>query len=139
MASNQQERTINNPPTPLCRFVILEHTGSASYKPGIHWDLFCEDGDSLRAWEFPESPLAVPRQLVKALPAHRLHYLDYEGPLSGDRGTVRRVAAGTFELLSKSPTEWVALLRYAGKKSQLCLACTKAGDLNWEAVLCSVE
>ena len=33
------------------------------------------------------------------LPPHRLHYLDYEGPISGDRGEVRRVDRGEYEAL----------------------------------------
>ena len=136
--SNCYEQSINIPPTPLRRFVILEHTGSAAYKPGVHWDLLCEEGETLRAWEFPESPFAVPRQTVKALPPHRLIYLDYQGPISGDRGTVRRVAAGTFELLSESPTEWIALLHGEAIQAQLRLSCHSPGEMKWEAILSPV-
>lgn len=34
---------------------------------------------------------------------HRRLYLDYEGPISGDRGSVRRVDAGTYERRSAAP------------------------------------
>ena len=34
------------------------------------------------------------------LPDHRKHYLDYEGEISGNRGTVARIDAGTYEQLS---------------------------------------
>jgi hypothetical protein len=34
------------------------------------------------------------------LPDHRPHYLTYEGPVSGDRGTVARYDAGTFEWIT---------------------------------------
>lgn len=34
---------------------------------------------------------------AERLADHRRVYLEYEGPLSGDRGEVRRVASGTFE------------------------------------------
>jgi hypothetical protein len=33
---------------------------------------------------------------------HRLAYLDYEGEVSDNRGTVTRVAAGEFELISET-------------------------------------
>jgi hypothetical protein len=33
---------------------------------------------------------------VERLADHRLAYLDYEGPVSGDRGIVRRLDTGTF-------------------------------------------
>ena len=36
------------------------------------------------------------------LPDHRRLYLDYEGPISGDRGTVRSVARGRCEIIEAS-------------------------------------
>jgi hypothetical protein len=33
---------------------------------------------------------------VERLPEHRIHYLTYEGPLSGNRGQVRRIDEGTW-------------------------------------------
>lgn len=36
------------------------------------------------------------------LPDHRPFYLDYEGPLTGDRGTVLRHDCGTFEWIEQS-------------------------------------
>ncbi len=38
---------------------------------------------------------------------HRLAYLDYEGPVSGDRGTVRRIDAGTYECRQRAPDRFV--------------------------------
>jgi hypothetical protein len=73
------------------RFAILAHD-----HPFPHWDLFLEAGPVLRSWR-----LSVPLEpgiLVAAEPTpdHRLAYLDYEGPVSGGRGTVSRVDAGQF-------------------------------------------
>jgi hypothetical protein len=118
----------------LRRFVILEHTGTASYKPGVHWDLLCEEGETLRAWEFPE-PLTVLRQKVHALPAHRLIYLDYEGPITGDRGSVRRIAEGTYLLLRETATEWVVRLNGKTFHGELRLSRETPEQLIWEAVL----
>jgi hypothetical protein len=77
------------------RFVILEHDW-----PARHWDLFLEAGGVLRAWRLLAEPgpgVAVP---AEANAEHRLLYLDYEGPVSGGRGSVSRWDAGTFEWLA---------------------------------------
>jgi hypothetical protein len=73
------------------RYVILEHDF-----PARHWDFMLESGAVLRTWRLAEPPR--PGASVAAEPSfdHRPAYLDYEGPVSGDRGTVTRWDAGTF-------------------------------------------
>jgi hypothetical protein len=88
----------------LMRFVILEHTGSATYKPGQHWDLLLEGTEGLRTWQVPCDWREMPRQIVQELPLHRAEYLEYEGPLTGDRGIVRRIARGSYHVLKESTT-----------------------------------
>lgn len=80
------------------RYAILAHDW-----PQPHWDLFLETGKVLRAWRLLAEPL--PGAVVPAEPAadHRLMYLDYEGPVSGDRGTVTRWDAGAFEWVRDEP------------------------------------
>jgi hypothetical protein len=80
------------------RFVLLAHD-----HPHQHWDLMLEAGAALRTWR-----LDHPLQLGQALRAerigdHRLAYLDYEGPVSGGRGSVSRCHAGAFTWLSDEP------------------------------------
>jgi len=66
------------------RYAILEHR-----RDGIHWDFLVEDGASLRTWTI-DSPIVEDAEMVaRALPPHRPVYLDYEGEVSGGRGTVR--------------------------------------------------
>ncbi len=74
------------------RFVILEHDC-----PHLHWDLMLEMGNALRTWRLAAPP--TPGVFVAAVPLgdHRLHYLDYEGPVSGGRGSVRRWDQGTYD------------------------------------------
>jgi hypothetical protein len=81
------------------RFAILTHD-----HPFLHWDLLLEDGESCRTWRLLSEP--APGQTIPAEPIanHRLLYLDYEGPVSGDRGTVTRFDAGTFEWLADEPS-----------------------------------
>jgi hypothetical protein len=85
--------------------VILEHTGSAEYKPGVHWDLMLEVGDRLRTWELDAVPADGITIHATELGLHRLDYLDYEGPVSGNRGSVRRWDSGTYDLLHETPGE----------------------------------
>ena len=89
------------------RFAVLEHRWN-----GVHWDLMVEDGDSLRTWAI-DAPIEDGIDLsARALAAHRRVYLDYEGPVSGDRGEVRRWDAGraTVEVWTDS----LVRLRLAG-------------------------
>lgn len=90
------------------RFVILEHDW-----PMLHWDLLLEAGPVLRAWRLGAEP--NPSDSVPAEPNadHRLVYLDYEGPVSGGRGCVRRWDAGTFEWLADGPDGVVIRLQGA--------------------------
>ena len=73
------------------RFVILAHDW-----PAPHFDLMLEVGGVLKSWRLLAEPM--PGVPVPAEPNddHRLEYLDYEGPVSGGRGVVRRVDWGTF-------------------------------------------
>ena len=71
------------------RFVVLDHDW-----PHPHRDLLLERDGVLKAWRLPTT-----FELTSPVPAeanfdHRLIYLDYEGPLSGNRGEVRRWDAG---------------------------------------------
>src|SRR3954470_13875672 len=76
------------------RYVVLYHDGVAE----PHYDLMFEDpaGGDLRTWRSPAWPIGTHTPLEK-LADHRREYLDYEGPVSGDRGFVRRVESGTYK------------------------------------------
>jgi hypothetical protein len=79
------------------RFAVLTHDW-----PVAHLDLFLEQNGVLRAWRLPAD--YQPREVCEALERHdhRLAYLDYVGPVSGDRGTVSRWDAGELEWLSET-------------------------------------
>ena len=84
------------------RYVILEHTGTPSYKPGVHWDLMLEERDRLRTWELDGVPSPGIKRRARGLADHRLEYLRYEGPVCGDRGEVRRWDTGEYEVTSQT-------------------------------------
>jgi hypothetical protein len=78
------------------RFVILTHD-----HPRLHWDLMLEEAQSLRTWRLLAEPGSQNPIPAEALPSHRKHYLTYEGPVSGDRGTVSQWDSGTYRLLQE--------------------------------------
>lgn len=79
------------------RFVILFHETPPGSERQNHYDLLFEDGAVLKTWAVAELPCDRPDQPAQPLPDHRPLYLDYQGPISENRGTVRRVEAGTYE------------------------------------------
>lgn len=82
------------------RYVILHHKLPASQGRGPHFDVMFETAVGLQTWAvetFPE--LDGPAVPALSLPIHRLAYLDYEGPVSNNRGTVQRVRSGVYDRL----------------------------------------
>ena len=77
------------------RLVILEHD-----HPFLHWDLLLEEECSARTWRLLRKPCLGEPIAAEPLPDHRLMYLDYEGVVSGDRGSVKRFLAGTYQPMS---------------------------------------
>lgn len=91
------------------RFVLLEHRWD-----GVHYDVMIEIGGALRTWAV-DGPIAPGRDIpARALPDHRPIYLDYEGPISGDRGEVVRLDRGTYSMISASDSE--VRLRVEGER-----------------------
>jgi DNA polymerase ligase (LigD)-like protein len=80
------------------RFVVLHHDFPAGHVRRPHWDLMLEWGQSLRTWAMASEPGSATEIAAEALPDHRVAYLDYEGPLSGDRGSVTRWDVGQYHL-----------------------------------------
>lgn len=78
------------------RYVILKHDWN-----GEHFDLMLEEDNALATWRMTLS-LQSGGQAVEELPAHRLEYLTYEGPVSGNRGIVKRIASGDFVIQRKT-------------------------------------
>ena len=85
------------------RYVILAH----QTHDGLHWDLMLEWGDILKTWSLAQEPDRYSTTLIGTpLPDHRILYLDYEGPISGNRGEVRRWDTGRFTLIAETSKTW---------------------------------
>lgn len=63
-----------------------------------------QDGDVLKAWRLLDEFRSGTWLTAQTLPDHRLMYLDYEGPISGNRGTVSRLTSGTYNTLPDAAT-----------------------------------
>jgi hypothetical protein len=92
------------------RFAILRHDGPQ----GSHWDLLLETGGVLRAWSLPQPPQPGVEMTAEALPDHRLIYLEYEGPISGGRGTVTAWDRGDYRWVRQDDAQLV--IQLSGQK-----------------------
>ena len=88
----------------MLRFVILQHD-----HPELHWDFMLEADGVLKTWRLPAPPPDEPRFAV-AIGDHRLKYLDYEGPVSGERGSVTRWDRGSYRALAAMSDTWIVRL-----------------------------
>ena len=94
------------------RFVVLTHD-----HPFLHWDLMLEQNGRLRTWRLLGEPRAGAVVETEALPDHRIEYLDYEGPVSGGRGSVHRVEVGEYAVLRE--TDAGLTVRLSGRRGEL--------------------
>lgn len=128
------------------RFVLLYHDCPPNYSRSSHWDFMLEAGDVLHTWalaqlprswqeahratqqNYADCPPIADADTVAAeqLADHRREYLEFAGELSGNRGRVRRIAAGTYQMEIDSPTECRVLLD--GDRIQGCVELTRAGE-----------
>jgi len=82
-------------------YVVLKHDSP----DGVHFDFMLQVGEVLRTWALPQPPIAGAEMVGRALPDHRLKYLEYEGPISGNRGSVVRRDGGDYRLLQEGKSE----------------------------------
>lgn len=120
------------------RFVVLFHEMPAGAPRTSHYDLMLEQEGTLRTWSLDQLPGAGQTVPAIQLADHRLTYLDYEGEVSNNRGTVRRVDAGEFELLELSATTVRAAIRGARLHGILTLNQQATDSSQWSAVLTSL-
>lgn len=109
------------------RFVLLRHECPPSLGKPSHWDLMLEREGRLLTWSLltlpaawggdaaaSDEPIAATR-----LADHRIAYLDYEGPISGDRGAVTRVDRGEYETVEETDDD--IRVRLHGERGEMVL------------------
>ncbi len=111
----------------MARFVVLRHEGPQ----GLHWDFLLETGDVLRSWALPQAPEPGVETACQSLPDHRLAYLDYQGPVSGERGTVTRWDRGTYTIERQTDSELVVELRGARLTGRATLERSREAPDRW--------
>lgn len=101
------------------RFVILHHQVAAGFGRTAqdHFDWMFQTGPTLTTFATPiRSDMQTPFEVAcSRLPDHRIAYLDFEGPIPDrgdqcDRGSVRRIAQGTFTEMENTPNCFSATL-----------------------------
>lgn len=97
-----------------------------------------EAGEALATWRLEDDPLTLSAGLgvctvqARRIGDHRRAYLDYEGPVSGNRGQVRRVDRGTYVTQDQQPAGWTVRLAGSRLSGTFRLAAGPgSGDL-WE-------
>lgn len=85
------------------RFVTLTHDW-----PFPHWDLMLEDDGKLLTWRLLDEPRLDTLLRIEKLADHRLKYLDYTGPVGGDRGVVGRWDNGLLLFLECDDLQTIA-------------------------------
>lgn len=123
------------------RFVLLRHECPPDWQKPSHWDLMLERDQVLETWQLIELPASWAQQLglpmtnasevvpAVRLPDHRIAYLDYEGPISENRGSVHQCDQGSYEFLSQEEESSVLTLSGAALESTVGL--TQENE-NWQ-------
>ena len=101
------------------RFAILRHQLPADSVRSSHWDLLLEKPNGLDEALLTFAATTPPEEwgnatVVQQLPDHRAVYLDYDGPVSGNRGIVCRVVNGTLQWKEFSTKRLIATVQFSG-------------------------
>lgn len=114
------------------RFALLEHD-----HPQRHWDLLLEYGPACRTWRL-EAALTDDVDIpAEASADHRVMYLDYSGPVSGNRGHVVRVDRGNCVWLTA--TDDLVVVVISGGVWSGRLEIRRRDDNGWQANLSRPE
>lgn len=114
------------------RFVILHHRTPPGAARGTHYDLMLEWGATLRTWAIDEPPSPSQTQVALQLADHRLAYLDYEGPVSNNRGDVTRWDDGDYQLTTNDESQLVIELHGRQLQGTLQLSRPLPHDGTWQ-------
>ncbi|MFH1746557.1 MAG: hypothetical protein ABIG44_05865 [Planctomycetota bacterium] len=125
-------------------FALLEHqTATPPATPGrpvadtVHWDLLIEvpDQPRLATWRLADNPLTADAPIVaERIQDHRHVYLEYEGPLTRDRGFVHHLDHGAAHIINLAGDELHVALEGAWLQGQYRIYRDEAGTLLFERI-----
>lgn len=116
------------------RFVVLRHEMPAHSERASHWDVMLQHEDRLLTWAI-EQPLVAGRSInADRLADHRLEYLDYQGPVSEDRGSVSPWDVGTLNWIEHRPDRIVVSVAGTQLDGELTIW-QPAGSQRWRLKL----
>jgi hypothetical protein len=103
------------------RFVILWH--EVDNMPGRqnHYDFLLESAGFFITIELSALPWEVALVRGKVLSPHRLEYWDLEGPISGNRGCVKRITRGNYQMVPTEQNAWKLTLDSAEVQTVLSI------------------
>lgn len=113
------------------QFVLLFHN-----HPEPHYDLMLEEENHLQTWRLSKN-LNANLFIAERIQDHRMDYLDYEGPISGDRGSVKRIDRGTYKI--SAWTEEFILLELDGQSFKGDLNLDRLGPDTWGGTFIPLE
>lgn len=113
------------------RFVVLWHEMPPSSNRASHYDFMLERGATLRTWTIIALPAQGATVEGQSLDNHRLDYLDYEGPVSGDRGHVTPFDRGTYRVSRETDDMLVVDLRGEKLRGRLTIERSREADQRW--------
>jgi hypothetical protein len=118
--------------------VLLRHELPESSARASHYDLMLERETNLFTVELSEVLQPGVPQTARELAPHRKAYLDYEGPVSHDRGDVRAIDRGSLTIVTWTETKIEADLNGQTLRGRLTLEREKLSASesgNWRVVL----
>jgi hypothetical protein len=89
----------------------------------------------LLTWAVGQLPEMGNTIVAERLPDHRSFYLDYEGPVSDNRGTVKRVDRGDFDWVSQTPERLEARIDGEQLRGTLVIEQDTADSHRWRVAL----
>jgi len=117
-------------------FVLLEHSQANQ----THWDLMFAPAQSpktheakLVTFKIPINPHLWTEKPVSCekIADHRPIYLTYEGPLTGNRGHVRRIDHGSYDPIEISVYRWLVSVQGAILTGRILLDGRTTGQNSW--------
>jgi hypothetical protein len=90
-----------------------------------------ESGELLKTWALDERPQPGICISATQLPDHRKAYLDYEGPVSDNRGSVSQWDCGLFAVIEQDEQHWIVQLDGRRLKGRAELRCSVSDAQRW--------